>query len=56
MPMAQRERIGALILIGLMCILGLLLVFLMDRPDGPGRGFNNNVIVQQRLINLKKSK
>lgn len=47
--MSKSERVGALIVIGLFCILGALLYFTVDRPTGASRGIENNVIIEQRL-------
>jgi hypothetical protein len=52
MALSKRDRIGLLVLVGLFGIFGILLYFTVDRPDGPGRDFENNVVVQQRLKNL----
>lgn len=56
MPVKPRERMGLIVLIGVLCILGVLLYFTMERPSGPSRGFSDSAIVQQRIINLKKSR
>lgn len=54
--MKRQEKMGAIVLVGLLSILAIVLFFSTTRPSGPGRGFDNNVIVQQRVINLNKSK
>ena len=47
--MDQREKIGALILIGLFCILGVILYFTSARPSGNTRSIENNIIVEERM-------
>lgn len=41
MAMSKRDRIGALILVGLMVFLFALLYFTANEPIGSGRFFNN---------------
>ena len=53
MALTKKDRIGLYIVIGLFSVFGLLLFFTVDRPSGPGRSIENNVIVEQRIQNLK---
>lgn len=53
MAMTKRDRIGLYVLVGLFTVFGLLLYFTVDRPSGTIRGIENNVIVEQRIKNLK---
>jgi hypothetical protein len=51
MALNKRDRIGLFVLLGLFCAFAVLLYFTVDRPSGPLRGFDNNVVVQQRIKN-----
>lgn len=51
--MTGRDRIGLYILLGVFSMFGLLLYFTVERPTGAIRGIENNVIVEQRMKNLK---
>ena len=51
--MARREKIGLFFLIVLFVSLGMVLVFTVERPSKPGRGFKDNVVVEQRVRNLR---
>ena len=53
MALSKRDRIGLLVLVGIFCVFGILLFVTVDRPTGPSRGFQNNVVVEQRLKNLQ---
>lgn len=53
MALKRKERIGLYILVGLFSVFGLLLYFTVDRPTGPGRSIENNIIVEMRVKNLK---
>ena len=53
MAMTKRDRIGLYVLLGLFTMFGLMLFFTVDRPTGTGRSIENNVIVEQRIKNLK---
>lgn len=53
MAMTRKDRIGLYVLVGLFSMFGLLLYFTVDRPSGPTRSIENNVIVEQRIKNLK---
>jgi hypothetical protein len=52
MAMGKRERIGVVVLIGLFLIFGLLLYFTVERPEGPTRSIENNVLIEQRMKNI----
>ena len=51
--MTKRDRIGLYVLLGLFTMFGLMLFFTVDRPTGTQRSIENNVIVEQRMKNLK---
>ena len=53
MAMTRKDRIGLYVLLGLFAAFGLLLYFTVDRPSGTTRSIENNVIVEQRIKNLK---
>lgn len=55
--MNARERRGVVVLVLLFLVLGFVLAMVMRRDGGPATGtFENNPIVEQRLINLQKSR
>lgn len=53
MAMTRRDRTGVYVLVGLFTVFGLLLYFFVERPTGVTRSIENNVIVEQRIKNLK---
>lgn len=53
MAMKKKDRIGLYVLLGLFAMFGLLLYFTVERPTGATRSIENNVIVEQRIKNLK---
>lgn len=53
MAMTRRDRIGLYVLLGLFSMFGLLIYFTAERPTGPGRSIENNIIVEQRVKYLK---
>ena len=53
---SRKEKWGIAVLIGVLAACALGLVLMRSRPEGTLRGFQNNVIVEQRLINLQKSR
>jgi hypothetical protein len=56
--MTPRERRGLIVLVLLFIVLGVTLATVVGRRNpGPASGtFENNPIVEQRLINLQKSR
>ncbi len=56
--MTTRERVGMVVLVILFITLGTILATLVARRNtGPATGtFENNPIVEQRIINLQKSR
>ena len=52
--MNGRDKIGLIILLGLVALLFVVFIWVTDRPDGPGRPFEDSAIVRQRMINLQK--
>jgi len=53
MAMKRKDRMGLYILLGLFAFFGLLLYLTVDRPTGPTRSIENNVILEQRIKILK---
>lgn len=51
--MSTRDKVGLAIVIGIFCLFGIILALMIDRPSGPTRGFEDNVIVEQRIKNLE---
>ena len=54
--MTQREKIGVVVLVGLFTALGLALYLTVERPSNKNGSFENNVIIDQRIQNLNKSR
>ncbi len=54
--MSSKEKWGIAVLIGILSACAVGLIWMWTRPEGPYRGFDNNVVVEQRLINLQKSR
>ena len=52
--MTKKDKIGVVVLIGLFIILGIVLVWTFEPVGSARRGFDDNVIVKQRTINLNK--
>lgn len=53
MALNKRDRIGIIVLVGLFCLFALLLFLTVERPSNPARGFEDNVIIQQRMKALQ---
>lgn len=51
--LSSREKFGLLAIIGLFVIFAVILAVTADPPSTPGRGFENNVIIEQRMRNLQ---
>jgi hypothetical protein len=51
--MTQREKLGFSLLVAFLAALLGLFTYLVWSP-GPSRGLEDSVIVQQRIINLRK--
>ncbi len=47
--MTRKNKIGISVIIGFFVVLALLLWLTIERPDGPTRGFDDNVLIQQRM-------
>jgi hypothetical protein len=47
--MTDKEKFGAAILVASFIIMGILLFFTLDRPEGELRSIENNIIVEQRM-------
>ena len=54
--MRRRDKIGIVVIVALFITLGVIYVVTVDRPEGPLRGFSDNVVVKQTIINQNKSK
>lgn len=53
MALNKRDRVGLFVLVGLFCLFALLLFLTVDRPTTPARGFENNVLIEQRIKSLR---
>ncbi|MBX3177853.1 MAG: hypothetical protein KF886_10865 [Candidatus Hydrogenedentes bacterium] len=53
--MSSKEKIGVAVIIGLFLVFGLILFLTIESPGGTG-SFENNVIIDQRVRNLEKSR
>jgi hypothetical protein len=49
MALSKRDRIGLIMLVGLFCVFGLLMFLTVDRPSNQARGFEDSVLIQQRM-------
>jgi hypothetical protein len=49
--MTTKERNGAILLVVIFCLFGIILFFTVERPTGQQRSIENNVIVEQRMKN-----
>ena len=54
--MSSKDKIGVTVIIGVLLFLGLALLITFQRPTGPLRDFDENVIVQQRIKNLERNR
>lgn len=54
--MSNRDKIGVSVIIGVLLFLALALLVTFQRPTGPSYGFEDNVIVQQRIKNLERNR
>ncbi len=50
--MVRKEKIGAVVVICIFGLLGIALYLTIERPTGPSRGIENNVIIEQRMKNI----
>lgn len=51
--MGSKDFVRVLILVGFFVVLGLILFFTVERPSGPGRSIENNVIIEERMKRLQ---
>lgn len=51
--MSKRDKVGLAILISLFVFFAVILVITIDRPKGPVYGWEDNVLIQQRMKNLE---
>jgi hypothetical protein len=51
--LTRRDKIGLAILISIFLVFGLILAVMTERPTGETRGFENNVLIEQRMKNLE---
>jgi len=56
MALSKRDRIGLMLLVGLFCFFGLLMFFTIDRPANQARGFEDSVLIQQRMRMMEEKK
>ena len=54
--MSNKDRVGVIVIVGVLLFLGLALLITFQRPTGPLRDFDENVIVQQRIKNLERNR
>ena len=52
--MTTRDKIGVCVIIGLMALLCVVLVWTFQPVGSGNRGYDDNVIVRQRVINVQK--
>ncbi len=50
--LSKRDRLGLGILISILVLFGIILAATTKRPTGEVRGFENNVLIEQRMKNL----
>lgn len=51
--LTRRDKIGLAVLVLIFVVFGIILAVTTERPSGPSRSFENNVIVERRLQNLE---
>lgn len=54
--MTQSDRNGLIIMVGLFVVLALLLIFSMKPPPTSSNSIENNAVIEQRIINLRKDR
>ncbi len=54
--MTSRDKLGVVVLLLLFVLFGVALYFTVRPKSTERRGFGDNVLVEQRMINLQKSK
>lgn len=54
--MTQKEKIGIGVIVGLFIAFGLVLYFTIPRPTGTPNSFESNVLIDQRIKNVEKSR
>ncbi len=54
--MTRRDKYGVAVLVALFGVLFVLLILTSKRYGSASNSYENSVIVQQRVINLQKSK
>jgi hypothetical protein len=52
---SKKDKIGVAVIIGIVVFL-IVAMLIMSRGDFGNRGWTNNRLVEQRLINIRKSK
>ncbi len=52
--MSTRNKIGAVILVVLFVLLGVVLLWVTPRSDGPGHDPGDSPIIQQRIHHLEQ--
>lgn len=54
--MSRRDKVGLAVLIALFITFAVVLVVMM-KPRGPAKyGFEDNIFVKQRIVNVQKSR
>ena len=51
--LTRRDKVGLVVLISIFIVFGIILALTTDRPTGEVRGFENNVLIEQRMKNLE---
>jgi hypothetical protein len=54
--MTKRDKIGLAIIVALFFVLGVILFLTVERPTGPTRGFEDNVIIERRMRILEQQR
>lgn len=54
--MTKRDKIGLVIIVALFLIFGFILYWTIERPTGPTRDLENNVIIERRMRILEQQR
>lgn len=54
--MTTREKVGLVVLTTLLAVLCIVLITVFRKPPGPTHSPAESIFIQQRLINLEKSR
>jgi hypothetical protein len=56
MALSKKDKQGIVILVVMFVLLGIALILTLPSPEGPGRGWSENVLVEQRMNNLERNR